>query len=131
MKYILELTEEELNFIYDRCSNKAARLEDSNLEDTPCYRLAHQVMHKIYASRTGHIPPPVTYLEIKESDYLDLVANNKVRKDVMYFIKEDSDIKPIDLDTIPEPTKSTRDYWAEDVKHMQELSEWMNKQWNT
>ena len=44
----LELTEEELNFIYDRCSSKAARLEDSNLEDTPCYRLAHQVMHKIY-----------------------------------------------------------------------------------
>ncbi len=50
-KYTLELTEEELNFIYDRCSNKAARLEDSNLEDTPCYRLAHQVMHKIYESK--------------------------------------------------------------------------------
>lgn len=47
----LELTEEELQFIYDRCSNKAARLEDSNLEDTPCYRLAHQVMHKIYESK--------------------------------------------------------------------------------
>ena len=47
----LELTEEELQFIYDRCSNKAARLEDSNLEDTPCYRLAHQVMHKIHQSR--------------------------------------------------------------------------------
>ena len=46
-KYKLELTEEELNFIYDRCSNKAARLEDVNLEDTPCYRLAHQIMHKI------------------------------------------------------------------------------------
>ena len=50
-KYKLELTEEELNFIYDRCSNKAARLEDVNLEDTPCYRLAHQVMHKIYESK--------------------------------------------------------------------------------
>ena len=50
-KYNLELTEEELNFIYDRCSNKAARLEDVNLEDTPCYRLAHQVMHKIYESK--------------------------------------------------------------------------------
>lgn len=50
-KYKLELTEEELNFIYDRCSNKAARLEDANLEDTPCYRLAHQVMHKIYESK--------------------------------------------------------------------------------
>lgn len=51
MKYKLELTEEELNFIYDRCSNKAARLEESNLEDTPCYRLAHQVMYKIHESR--------------------------------------------------------------------------------
>lgn len=50
-KYTLELTEEELNFIYDRCSNKAARLEDVNLKDTPCYRLAHQVMHKIYESK--------------------------------------------------------------------------------
>lgn len=84
----LELTEEELNFIYDRCSNKAARLEDSNLEDTPCYRLAHQVMHKIYEARKEDTQPPAVYLEIKESDYLELVANNKVRKDVIYFIKQ-------------------------------------------
>jgi hypothetical protein len=101
----LELTEEELNFIYDRCSNKAARLEEVNLKDTPCYRLAHQVMHKIYESR-------------KEINFT-----------------QTADVKPIDPDTVPEPTeseptKSTRDYWAEDVKHMQELSEWMNKQWN-
>ena len=45
--YKLDLTEEELQFIYDRCSNKAARLEDSNLEDTPCYRLSWTVMNKI------------------------------------------------------------------------------------
>ena len=45
--YKLELTEEELQFIYDRCSNKAARLEDSNLEDTPCYRLSWIIMNKI------------------------------------------------------------------------------------
>ena len=45
--YKIELTEEELNFIYDRCSNKAARLEDVNLEDTPCYRLSWDIMHKI------------------------------------------------------------------------------------
>ena len=44
---ILELTEEELQFIYDRCSSKAAKLEDSNLEDTPCYRLSWAVMSKI------------------------------------------------------------------------------------
>lgn len=43
----LELTEEELQFIYDRCSSKAARLEDSNLEDTSCYRLSWSVMSKI------------------------------------------------------------------------------------
>ena len=45
--YKLELTEEELQFIYDRCSNKAARLEDSNLKNTPCYRLSWIIMGKI------------------------------------------------------------------------------------
>ena len=45
--YKLELTEEELQFIYNRCSRKAARLEDSNLEDTPCYRLSWIIMNKI------------------------------------------------------------------------------------
>ena len=43
----LELTEEELEFIYNRCSNKAARLEEVNLEDTPCYRLSWIIMSKI------------------------------------------------------------------------------------
>lgn len=93
----LELTEEELQFIYDRCSNKAARLEEVHLKDTPCYRLAHQVMHKIY----------------------------EVRR-----VEEVVDIKPIDPDTVPEPTKPTRDYWAEDVEHMRKLGEWRSKQWN-
>jgi hypothetical protein len=46
--YTLELTEEELKFIYDRCSRKAARLEEANLKDVPCHRLAYQVMGKIY-----------------------------------------------------------------------------------
>ena len=45
--YKLELTEEELQFIYDRCSRKAARLEESNLKDTPCYRLSWAIMNKI------------------------------------------------------------------------------------
>ena len=48
MTYNLELTEEELEFIYDRCSRKAARLEEANLKDIPCYRLAWQVMTKIF-----------------------------------------------------------------------------------
>lgn len=45
--YTLELTKEELDFIYDRCSRKIARLEESNLKDIPCYRLAWQVLLKI------------------------------------------------------------------------------------
>ena len=50
-KYVLELTEEELNFLYDRCSRKAARLEEAHLKDLPCYRLSWQVMHKINTAR--------------------------------------------------------------------------------
>ena len=49
--YHLELTEEELEFIYNRCSSKAARLEDSNLEDTPCYRLSWIIMNKIIEAK--------------------------------------------------------------------------------
>ena len=43
----LELTEEELQFIYDRCSNNATRLQEVNLEDTPFYRLSWSVISKI------------------------------------------------------------------------------------
>lgn len=46
-KYILKLTEEELKFIYERCSRKAQRLEEAGLMDIPCYRLSWQVMSKI------------------------------------------------------------------------------------
>lgn len=49
--YNLELTEEELEFIYNRCSNKAARLEENNLKDTPCYRLSWQILAKIFRAR--------------------------------------------------------------------------------
>ena len=45
--YTLELTEEELDFLLERCSRKAARLEEANLTDIPCYRLSWQVMSKI------------------------------------------------------------------------------------
>ena len=51
MMYKLELTEEELDFLYDRCSRKAARLEEAHLEDLPCYRLSWQVMTKIFKAR--------------------------------------------------------------------------------
>ena len=49
--YTLILTEEELQFLYDRCSRKAQRLEEAHLEDIPCYRLSWQVMRKIYEAR--------------------------------------------------------------------------------
>lgn len=55
MMYTLELTEEELQFIYDRCSRKAARLEEAHLEDIPCYRLSWQVMTKIYKTRNTKV----------------------------------------------------------------------------
>ena len=51
MKYTLELTEEELDFLYDRCSRKAARLEEAHLEDIPCYRLSWQVISKILKAK--------------------------------------------------------------------------------
>ena len=47
MTYKLELTGEELSFLYDRCSRKAARLEEAGLRDIPCYRLSWQLIHKI------------------------------------------------------------------------------------
>ena len=45
--YTLELTQEELDFVQERCSRKAQRLEEANLMDIPCYRLSWQVMSKI------------------------------------------------------------------------------------
>ena len=53
MTYTLELTEEELNFIYDRCVRKIARIEEAHLEDTPCYRLSWQVISKISKVRAA------------------------------------------------------------------------------
>jgi hypothetical protein len=49
--YSLKLTQEELDFIYTRCSRKAARLEEAHLEDVPCYRLSWQVMTKILKAK--------------------------------------------------------------------------------
>ena len=52
--YSLDLTKEELDFIYDRCSRKAAKLEESHLEDVPCYRLSWQIMSKIFELKKSH-----------------------------------------------------------------------------
>jgi hypothetical protein len=45
--YTLNLTEEELEFIYTRCLRKAVRLEEAHLKDIPCYELANKIMWKI------------------------------------------------------------------------------------
>lgn len=49
----LELTREELDFIYERCSRKAQRLEEAGLRDIPCYRLSWQVISKISNARNS------------------------------------------------------------------------------
>lgn len=49
--YVLELTEEELQYVQDRCTRKIARLEEAHLKDIPCYRLSWQVLHKIYEAK--------------------------------------------------------------------------------
>lgn len=51
-EYTLELTQEELDFIQERCSRKAQRLEEAGLRDIPCYRLSWQVMSKISKLKT-------------------------------------------------------------------------------
>lgn len=51
MTYKLELTEEELQFLHDRCVSKIARLEEAHLKDIPCYRVSWQVIHKIYEAK--------------------------------------------------------------------------------
>ena len=52
--FTLELTEEELEFLYTRCQRKAMRLEEAHLKDIPCYRLAYQIIHKIHRCRKTH-----------------------------------------------------------------------------
>lgn len=52
--YTLELTEEELEFIYTRCARKAARLEEADLKDIPCYKLSWQVMFKIRRAQNNN-----------------------------------------------------------------------------
>ena len=44
--FTLELTEEELEYIYTRCLRKATRLEEAHLTDVPCYARAIQIMWK-------------------------------------------------------------------------------------
>ena len=72
MMYTLELTEEEIEFVYTRCLRKAMRLEESHLEDVPCYRIANQVMSKIYDSKNKLTDLPDNTLEVSEATYENL-----------------------------------------------------------
>lgn len=68
--YTLDLTEEEIEFVYTRCLRKAMRLEESHLEDVPCYSLANQIMSKIYDSKKSkEAPPPQDTLEMSKLEY--------------------------------------------------------------
>lgn len=49
--YHLELTKEELEFLYERCSRKAQRLEEVGLQDIPCYKLSWQLITKILEAK--------------------------------------------------------------------------------
>ena len=64
--YTLELTKEELDFIFERCSRKAARLEEANLKDIPCYRRAWQIIPKIFRAREKEEGSEVATNKIEE-----------------------------------------------------------------
>lgn len=87
--YILELTEEEIEFVYTRCLRKAMRLEESHLEDVPCYRLANQVMSKIYDSKKSKevLLSPNT-LEMSRLEYEELKQSGRTNPNIIYLIRE-------------------------------------------
>ena len=87
--YTLELTEEELDFVYTRCLRKAMRLEESKLEDVPCYRLANQVMSKIYDSKKSkETQLPMNTLEISRLEYEELKQSGRTNPNILYLIRE-------------------------------------------
>lgn len=86
--YILELTEEEIEFVYTRCLRKAMRLEESHLEDVPCYQLANQVMFKIYNSKKLKSLSESNVLEISRLDYEQLKQSGRVNPNILYLVKE-------------------------------------------
>lgn len=86
--YILELTEEEIEFVYTRCLRKAMRLEESHLEDVPCYQLANQVMSKIYNSKKLKSLSESNVLEISRLDYEQLKQSGRVNPNILYLVKE-------------------------------------------
>ena len=90
MIYTLELTEEEIEFVYTRCLRKAMRLEESKLEDVPCYRIANQVMSKIYDSKKKVVSEtlPENALKVSRLTYENLKAEGKTNPNILYLIEE-------------------------------------------
>lgn len=90
MIYTLELTEEEIEFVYTRCLRKAMRLEESKLEDVPCYRIANQVMSKIYDSKKKVVAEtlPENTLKVSRLTYENLRASGKTNPNILYIIEE-------------------------------------------
>lgn len=87
--YTLELTEEELEFVYTRCLRKAMRLEDAHLKDVPCYELATQIMWKIYdAKKLNAASSNNNVLEITRFDYEKLKQSGQINPDITYVIKK-------------------------------------------
>lgn len=87
--YTLELTEEEIEFVYTRCLRKAMRLEESHLEDVPCYRLANQVMSKIYGSKKSkETPSSLNTLEMNRLEYEELKKSGRTNPNILYLIRE-------------------------------------------
>ena len=86
--YNLELTKEEIDFIYERCSRKVARLEESHLEDVPCFRIAWQIMSKIFDARKPKNALPDNILEVSRLTYEELRASGKTNPNIIYLIKE-------------------------------------------
>ena len=84
--YLLELTEEELEFLYERCQRKAMRLEEAHLEDIPCYTLSNRIMWKIHDLKNPL--PPLTRVEISQADYDELRSRGFLDENTIYFIKE-------------------------------------------
>ena len=83
--YLLELTEEELEFVYTRCLRKAMRLEESHLEDVPCYDLANKIMWKINDLKREK---PLHFLEVSQATYNDLQNRGLLNPNLFYFIKD-------------------------------------------
>lgn len=88
--YTLELTEEEIEFVYTRCLRKAMRLEESKLEDVPCYRIANQVMSKIYNSKkkVRSETLPENTLKVSKVTYENLKESGQLNPNIVYVIEE-------------------------------------------